>query len=111
MQHNKPTYCHWAALLALLMSCSERPCVSLELAAVRIGSLAYTPPSEPCPCMCAATQLTLDFASLLGPIFFSLLAQLMLPVMLITLVYEKQQGCAPLLTFRVSSRDWNMVDA
>lgn len=42
---------------------------------------------------CAASKLSLDFASLLGPIFFTWLAQLMLPVMLVSLVYEKQQGC------------------
>lgn len=40
----------------------------------------------------AESTLHLDFASLLGPIFFTWLAQLILPVMLVSLVYEKQQG-------------------
>jgi hypothetical protein len=39
-----------------------------------------------------ATRLTLDFSSLLGPVFFCWLTQLLLPIMLINLVYEKQQG-------------------
>ena len=40
----------------------------------------------------AGTQLNLDISSLLGPIFFCWLVQQLLPVMLVTLVYEKQQG-------------------
>ncbi|KAL3145247.1 hypothetical protein ABBQ32_000991 [Trebouxia sp. C0010 RCD-2024] len=36
------------------------------------------------------THLSLDFSSLLGPIFYCWLAQLLLPLLLVTLVYEKQ---------------------
>jgi hypothetical protein len=35
--------------------------------------------------------LTLDFSSLLGPLFFSWLLQLLLPPMLNQLVYEKEK--------------------
>ena len=35
-------------------------------------------------------HLTLDFSSLLGALFFTWIAQLLLPVMLSTLVYEKE---------------------
>ena len=38
-----------------------------------------------------ATHLSLDFSSLLGPIFYCWLAQLLLPLLLVTLVYEKQR--------------------
>ena len=37
------------------------------------------------------THLSLDFSSLLGPIFYCWLAQLVLPLFLVTLVYEKQR--------------------
>ena len=37
------------------------------------------------------THLSLDFSSLLGPIFYCWLAQLLLPLLLVTLVYEKQR--------------------
>ena len=40
------------------------------------------------------THLSLDFSSLLGPIFYCWLAQLLLPLFLVTLVYEKQQRSA-----------------
>ena len=43
----------------------------------------------------AGTKLSLDFASLLGPIFFTWLVQQLLPFMLVTLVTEKERGCAP----------------
>ncbi|DBA75618.1 TPA: hypothetical protein ACH3X2_009057 [Trebouxia sp. C0005] len=36
------------------------------------------------------THLSLDFSSLLGPIFYCWLSQLLLPLLLVTLVYEKQ---------------------
>ena len=36
------------------------------------------------------THLSLDFSSLLGPIFYCWLSQLLLPLFLVTLVYEKQ---------------------
>lgn len=39
----------------------------------------------------AASKLTLDFSSLLGPLFFTWIAQLLMPMMLSTLVYEKEQ--------------------
>lgn len=38
-----------------------------------------------------ATGLSLDFSSLLGPLFFSWLSQLLLPVMMSTLVLEKER--------------------
>jgi len=38
------------------------------------------------------TRLTLDFSSLLGPVFFAWLAQLLLPLMLVATVYEKANG-------------------
>lgn len=41
-----------------------------------------------------ATHLSLDFSSLLGPIFYCWLAQLLLPLLLVTLVYEKQRRSA-----------------
>lgn len=37
-------------------------------------------------------RLTLDFNALLGPIFYTWLLQLLLPVMLVGLVYEKERG-------------------
>jgi hypothetical protein len=37
-----------------------------------------------------ASRLRLDFSSLLGPLFFTWVAQLLLPVIMMTLVYEKQ---------------------
>ncbi|KAL0046688.1 hypothetical protein WJX82_007270 [Trebouxia sp. C0006] len=37
------------------------------------------------------THLSLDFSSLLGPIFYCWLSQLLLPLLLVTLVYEKQR--------------------
>ena len=40
------------------------------------------------------THLSLDFSSLLGPIFYCWLAQLLLPLLLVTLVYEKQRRSA-----------------
>ena len=39
------------------------------------------------------SALVLDFASLLGPLFYCWLAQLLLPIMLVTLVYEKEKRC------------------
>lgn len=36
------------------------------------------------------TRLTLDFSSLLGPLFYTWVLQLLLPVMLVSLVYEKE---------------------
>ena len=42
----------------------------------------------------AASELTLDMCSLLGPLFFTWVAQLLLPMMLSTLVYEKEQKYA-----------------
>ena len=45
---------------------------------------------------CAASPTGMDFEVLLGPVFFTWLAQLMLPVMLLSLVSEKQDGCATL---------------
>ena len=42
------------------------------------------------------THLSLDFSSLLGPIFYCWLAQLLLPLVLVTLVYEKQRRSAVL---------------
>ena len=38
-----------------------------------------------------SNKLTLDFGSLLGPIFYTWLLQLLLPVMLVSLVYEKER--------------------
>ena len=46
--------------------------------------------------MRAASPTGMDFEVLLGPVFFTWLAQLMLPVMLLSLVSEKQNGCAHL---------------
>ncbi len=40
------------------------------------------------------THLSLDFSSLLGPIFYCWLSQLLLPLLLVTLVYEKQRRSA-----------------
>lgn len=40
----------------------------------------------------AKSRLTLDFSSLLGPVFFAWLCQLLLPIMLVAIVYEKQYG-------------------
>ena len=37
------------------------------------------------------SRLSLDFSSLLGPLFFSWLLQLLLPLMLNNLVYEKEK--------------------
>lgn len=45
-----------------------------------------------------ATHLSLDFSSLLGPIFYCWLAQLLLPLFLVTLVYEKQRRSASEVT-------------
>lgn len=42
------------------------------------------------------THLSLDFSSLLGPIFYCWLSQLLLPLFLVTLVYEKQCRSAQL---------------
>ncbi len=42
---------------------------------------------------CAASPISTDFEVLLGPVFFTWLTQLMLPVMLLSLVSEKQDGC------------------
>ncbi|MCO5558907.1 hypothetical protein L7F22_012497 [Adiantum nelumboides] len=39
----------------------------------------------------SATNLKLDFSALLGPLFFMWVIQLLLPVIISTLVYEKQQ--------------------
>ncbi|KAK9805638.1 hypothetical protein WJX72_009637 [[Myrmecia] bisecta] len=39
-----------------------------------------------------ANKLRLDFSSLLGPIFYCWLAQLLLPVMMVSLVYEKEKS-------------------
>ena len=47
----------------------------------------------------ADTKLSLDFASLLGPIFFTWLVQQLLPFMLVTLVNEKERGYAVLRRF------------
>lgn len=41
------------------------------------------------------SELSLDFSSLLGPLFFDWLCQLLLPLMLVNLVYEKQMRCVP----------------
>ena len=43
-------------------------------------------------CCMTGTKLSLDFASLLGPIFFTWLVQQLLPFMLVTLVNEKERG-------------------
>lgn len=43
----------------------------------------------------AETRLSLDFSSLLGPLFFLFLIQLPLPIALSQLVYEKEKRCAP----------------
>ncbi|KAH9330894.1 hypothetical protein KI387_003002 [Taxus chinensis] len=40
----------------------------------------------------AATNLRLDFSSILGPLFFMWVIQLLFPVILISLVYEKQRN-------------------
>ena len=66
-------------------SCHEQPPVKQQ--PLRHVTHALLPGAE--------SKLQLDFASLLGPLFFTWLAQLILPVMLVALVYEKQQGCAP----------------
>lgn len=60
--------------------------------------LMHRKPRLPCDCMTghgvvAETKLSLDFASLLGPIFFTWLVQQLLPFMLVTLVTEKERGC------------------
>jgi len=44
------------------------------------------------------THLSLDFSSLLGPIFYCWLSQLLLPLLLVTLVYEKQRRSAHTLS-------------
>ena len=44
------------------------------------------------------THLSLDFSSLLGPIFYCWLSQLLLPLLLVTLVYEKQRRSAHIRT-------------
>jgi hypothetical protein len=43
------------------------------------------------------SSLTLDFGTLLGPLFYTWLFQLLLPVMLVTLVYEKERRYVPAL--------------
>ena len=42
-------------------------------------------------CLQDGSRLSLDFSSLLGPLFFSWLLQLLLPMMLNNLVYEKEK--------------------
>lgn len=51
------------------------------------------------------THLSLDFSSLLGPIFYCWLAQLLLPLLLVTLVYEKQHrsACSSFLLYPSAS--------
>ena len=44
------------------------------------------------------THLSLDFSSLLGPIFYCWLSQLLLPLLLVTLVYEQQRRSAHTLS-------------
>lgn len=41
------------------------------------------------------SKLTLDFSSLLGPLFFTWLLELLLPVMVVQLVTEKERKSAP----------------
>ena len=45
----------------------------------------------------AAAKLYLDFYKDTGPLFITWLVQLLFPFMLVTLVYEKERGCDPLL--------------
>ena len=72
-----------------LLFCAGHVCVvSLR---VHVTLAAWTPPES--VCWYLGTQLNLDISSLLGPIFFTWLVQQLLPLMLVTLVYEKQQGC------------------
>ena len=54
------------------------------MGAILLGQMAL--PNHP-------GRLSLDFSSLLGALFFSWIAQLLLPVMLSTLVYEKENRC------------------
>ena len=81
-------------------ACPQLPSIAPHMACLSSSIITLKRVSPPCgaePAVCppcAASKLKLDFASLLGPIFFTWLAQLMLPIMLVSLVYEKQQGCA-----------------
>lgn len=49
------------------------------------------------------THLSLDFSSLLGPIFYCWLSQLLLPLLLVTLVYEKQRRSADTLSLTTTA--------
>ena len=44
--------------------------------------------------MQVATKLTIDFSTLLGPLFITWLCQPLLPLMLVQLVYEKEKRWA-----------------
>lgn len=46
---------------------------------------------RPLPCAQDVTRLTVSISTLLGPLFFVWLSQLLLPTMLLTLVYEKEK--------------------
>ena len=41
----------------------------------------------------AASTINLDFSSLLGPLFFTWVVQMLLPIFLMQLVYEKEKRC------------------
>ena len=79
---------------ALVPSRGGRPESSLPPSGA--GSLTLCPrcPAPALPLAASlqdSNKLTLDFGSLLGPIFYTWLLQLLLPVMLVSLVYEKER--------------------